>query len=175
MKSHCFEKLYYKEIESLSSQYSIHVSNEISLEETKILKHNKIISKIIVFLKEYHFDLVFYLPDQYPFKPPILLLRKDKLPFHPTILHEKLLDHISDYVGEERYEYFSIQTFVMDKKELLCKNENDKNFLLEWKYQFDKESINHYAPSIHLNSYIIFISELLKWIDQKEKRNGLFC
>jgi ubiquitin-protein ligase len=168
--SHCFEKRLNKEIEDLSQDCSISISYDITSKEKefykKILKNT--IAKIIIPIKEY--DIILYFGEDYPFRAPHAILRKMKTELlKDYFINENIIQSILHFLGDEQYEYYSIQSFVIYQMNLLCQNQDEKKIFLDWKYKFDANLINHYAPSIHLREMVSMICHLIEIILSKKQ------
>ena len=168
--SHCFEKRLNKEIEDLSQDFSISISYDITNKETEFYKKTlkNIIAKIIISFTEY--DIILYFGSDYPFRAPHAVLRKMKNHLlQDYFTNENIIQSILHFLGDDQYEYHSIQSFVICQMNLLCQNQDEKKIFLDWKYKFDTNWINHYAASIHLREIVSMICDLMELISSKKQ------
>lgn len=170
--SHCFERRFAKEIEDLSQENKIHVSYEISDKEQKLYReYEKIIAKVCIEMNGY--DILLYMPEYYPFKPPQIIIRREKL--SKEMMHEwneNVTQSVFEYIGDDDYEYFTIQSFTCYHMDFYCTNQEQKEVFLKWKYHFDNKWFNRskYAASLRLREMIPDIDQLMDLIQmQREK------
>lgn len=170
--SSSFERRFAKEIEDLSKDNQIEVSYEISTNEQKLYSdYEKILAKVII--KMYDYDIILYMSEQYPFKPPYIIIRREKL--LKNIMNEwndNITQSVLEYIGDDHHEYNTIQDFTCNHMDIYCTNQEEKEVFLNWKYKFDRIWFNraNYFASLRLRQIIPDIFELMNLIQiQKEK------
>ncbi len=85
--SHCFQRRFLRECEELSHYDDISISDDITPFENKRYKVlGKIIAKVIIPFPEYHFDVILYMNEYYPFKPPEIVIRQKIMDGFDTLL-----------------------------------------------------------------------------------------
>ena len=172
--THCFQRRFAKEIEDLSKDNKIEVTYEISVEEQKLYRHNEqIIAKVIIPMDGY--DILLYMPEYYPFKPPHVIIRREKLSKEMMIRWNEniiITQSVLEYIGDDDHEYYTIQDFTSHHMDLLCTNHDEKEIFLKWKYQFDSLWFNQskYTASLRLKEIIPDVIQLMHLIQmQREK------
>jgi hypothetical protein len=170
--SHCFERRFGREIEDLSQENKIQVSYKISDKEQKLYReYDKVIAKLVIFMDGY--DIVLYMPESYPFRAPQIVIRLEK--HSKEFMHEwneNMKESILEYIGDDDYEYFTIQAFTCYHMDFFCRNQEEKEIFLKWKYNFDTLWFNRskYAASSRLREIIPDVLQLMYLIRIQKER-----
>lgn len=170
--SHCFQRRFKKELEELEIYDSISVSYEITSFEIKRFQQiGKIIAKVIIPFPQYHLDVILYMNEYYPFKPPEIIIRQKILnEFETQLLNENILQHIFQYTDDSNELHQSIQSYICQQMDMLCYNRDEKTPFLEWKYNFDRAWFNHYVASSRLKDIIPSIHQMMELVNEKKVR-----